>query len=225
MAGATVFRSSLRRLEAAALDSLESVDEQLARLLGSLRVPDAELVHAVRAGSRRIAAVRANINRELLQVIASGRPSVAELRVVAAVFDLLACMARMGERCAAAAHITAKLDRLRTDEGLCQTVERIGALTEAQVHGAREAFGARDARLADEVIRRNQRVGILARRAFERATWLGADPRFDDWAIELLRVAGSFEQTADDAVEIAEQALVLVIEPFEEMAYVDQRAG
>ena len=93
-----------------------------------------------------------------------------------------------------------------------------GALARHQLTQAKDAFKTRDVALAQELVAQDAGIGRLNREIFNRAVEIGDDIDVREWAMFMILVARALERIADNAVDIAEQTVFIVIGLFREFA-------
>ena len=147
------FRELLRELERQTVEGLGMVLEQLDRALESVSERDVELAGMVIAEDERIDRRYVEVHQGILSLLALQAPVAGDLRIVAALLHIIRCLERMGDQCAN----IAKLVRLSgdvapKDEGILDTIERMGQVARSQLSQATEAFATRDVTLAQNLV-------------------------------------------------------------------------
>jgi phosphate transport system protein len=212
------FHEALIELERNTLDGFEVVIEQLDRALESVGSRDVELAAAVVADDDRIDRRYREIHAEALSLLALQTPVASDLRLLAALLDIVRCIERMGDQCANIAKLVGLSGHETTaDERISAAIERMGELVRSQVSQAEEAFDTRDVTLARELVRRHSEVNRLDREVFNRAVEVGGDLEVREWAMFMILVARCLERIAENAVHIAEQTVFVVIGLFREL--------
>jgi phosphate transport system protein len=212
------FHEALIELERNTLDGFELVIEQLDRALESVGSRDVELAATVVADDDRIDRRYREIHAEALSLLALQTPVASDLRLLAALLDIVRCIERMGDQCANIAKLVALSGHeTRTDEQIFATIERMGELVRSQVSEAEEAFDTRDVALARDLVRRDSEVNRLDREVFNRAVEAGGDLEVREWAMFMILVARCLERIAENAVNIAEQTVFVAIGLFREL--------
>ena len=217
------FHDALRELERKTLDGFELVIEQLDRALESVASRDVELAATVVAGDDRINRCYREIHEDALSLLARQCPVAGDLRLVAALLDIVRCIERMGDQCAN----IAKLVRLSspeatTDPHITEAIERMGELVCSQVSQAEQAFDTRDVALARDLAGRDGEVNRLDREVFIRAVEVGDNLELREWAMFMILVARCLERIAQNTVFIAEQTVFVVIGLFREVESASQ---
>jgi len=94
------FHEALTELEHKTLDGFELVIEQLDRALESVGSRDLELAATVVADDDRVNSRYREIHEDALSLLARQTPVAGDLRLVAALLDIMRCVERMGDQCA-----------------------------------------------------------------------------------------------------------------------------
>ncbi|MDH4208174.1 MAG: phosphate signaling complex protein PhoU [Anaerolineae bacterium] len=207
----------------------ETFDRELQRLqdevlvLGSL-VEDAivESVEALKRrdldGARRLIAQdqrlinekRFAIELDALTVIATQQPLASDLRVLAAVIEIVHELERMGDY----AKGIAKINLMMGDEPLLKPLIDVPLMAEKasdMLHRALEAFVRKDAELARAIPKEDDQVDALYNQVYrELLALMMENPRDIDRATYLLWVAHNLERTADRVANICERVIFMV---------------
>jgi phosphate transport system protein len=219
------FHEALTELEQKTLNGFELVIEQLDRALQSVGSRDVELAATVVADDDRINRRYREIHEDALALLARQTPVAGDLRLLAALLDIVRCVERMGDQCANIAKLVLLSgSEATTDTSILATIERMGVLVRSQVSQAERAFDTRDVELAREVVGRDSEVNSLDREVFIRAVEAGGDLDVREWAMFMILVARCLERIAENAVFIAEQTVFVVIGLFRELESESQLA-
>jgi phosphate transport system protein len=219
------FHNALTDLEQKALDGFELVIEQLDRALRSVGSRDVELAATVVADDDRINRRYREIHEDALSLLARQTPVAGDLRLIAALLDIVRCIERMGDQCANIAKLVPLSgSEAATDAYILATIERMGELVRAQVSQAEQAFDTRDVALARDLVGRDGEVNRLDREVFIRALEVGGDLELREWAMFMILVARCLERIAENAVFVAEQTVFVVIGLFRELESESQLA-
>ncbi len=211
------FHEALTELEQKTLDGFEMVIEQLDRALQSVGSRDVELAATVVAGDERINRRYREIQEAALSLLARQTPVAGDLRLVAALLDIVRCIERMGDQCVNIAKLVPLSgSEATTDTYLLATIERMGELVRSQVSQAEEAFDTRDVAVARDLVSRDGEINRLDREVFIRAVEVGGNLEVREWAMFMILVARCLERIAENAVNIAEETVFVVIGLFRE---------
>ena len=81
---------------------------------------------------------------------------------------------------------------------------------------AEEAFDTRDVAVARDLVSRDGEINRLDREVFIRAVEVGGNLEVREWAMFMILVARCLERIAENAVNIAEETVFVVIGLFRE---------
>ena len=211
------FCEEMKGLEEQALGGLDLVVESLDRVLESLQHQDIELAAIVIADDDRIDGRYLEVHQGVLSLLARQAPVATDLRLVAAVLDVIKHVERMGDQCVN----IAKLLPLGgheppANEIMLDKLGEMGAQARSQVAQAKIAFERRDVGLAEDLVRQDEAINRLNREVFKLALDIGDDPDTREWGMHMLLVARALERIGDNAVDIGEQVAFVVTGLFRE---------
>jgi phosphate transport system protein len=213
------FRETLKELEHQALGALDLVVGQLDRSLESLSYQDVELAGMVVADDDRIDGRYLEVNQGVLSLLARQAPVAGDLRIVAALLQVIRCVERMGDQCVNIAKLVPLSGHeAPKDKGILDSIERMGQHARSQVTEAKEAFASRNVELAQDLVRQDAQINRLNREIFRRAVEIGEDVELREWAMFMILVARCLERIGDNTVDIAEQTVFVVTGLFREFA-------
>ena len=176
-----------------------------------------QLAGTVVAGDDHINRRYREIHEEALSLLARQTPVAGDLRLVAALLDIVRCIERMGDQCANIAKLVPLSGSEATrDTYILATIERMGELVRSQVSQAEEAFDTRDVAVARDLVGRDGEINRLDREVFIRAVEVGGNLEVREWAMFMILVARCLERIAENAVSIAEETVFVVIGLFRE---------
>ena len=176
----------------------------------SLETRDVELAEQVRAGDRAIDALEERINEEAARTIALRAPVSKDLRIILSVMKLAASLERVGDYAKNIAKRTSVLAEMRPITGSDATLRRMGRDVQGMLKDTLDAFIARDAGLAQDVILRDQDVDQMYNALFrEFLTHMMEDPRNITACMHLHFIAKNVERMGDLVTNMAEQVVYL----------------
>jgi phosphate transport system protein len=211
------FQEELRLLEAQALGGLDLVGDALARTLEALEHQDLELAALVVADDDRIDGRYLEVHQGILSLLARQAPVAGDLRLVAALLDVVKHMERMGDQCVNVAKlIPVAGEAPPRDPAIVAALMRMGRQAASLVRLCKEAFATRDVALAEDLVRQDDAIDLLNREVFQLALEVGHDADAREWAMLMLLVARNFERIGDNAVDIGEQTAFVVTGLFRE---------
>ncbi len=211
------FAEALRQLEDQALGGLDLVVETLGRTLEALEHHDAELAQMIVQDDDRIDGRYLEVHQGVLSLLALQAPVATDLRVVAAVLDVIKHFERMGDQCVNIAKLIplGGSEPPAHDEIVSRALQ-MGRQASSQVSQAKQAFARRDVALAEDLPRQDEAINRLNRELFRLALDVGDDADSREWAMHMLLVGRAIERIGDNAVDIGEQTAFVVTGLFRE---------
>jgi phosphate transport system protein len=178
---------------------------------------DIELAQLVIEDDDRIDGRYLEVHQGVLSLLARQAPVATDLRLIAALLDVIKHAERMGDQCVN----VCKLLPLGGNEPP-RHPEVLGKIAEMarqarfEVSQAKQAFARRDVDLAADLVRQDEIVNRLNRECFRLAIEIGDDPDTREWAMHMMLVARWLERIGDNAVDIGEQTAFVVTGLFRE---------
>ena len=215
--GRPTFQSELMGLEASALGGLDMVVAQLDRTLEALEHQDVELASFVIADDDRIDGRYLEVHQGVLTLLARQAPVASDLRLVAAVLDVIRHVERMGDQCVNIAKLLPLAGHnAPSDDRMLSKIDEMGSQARTEVIQAKQCFARRDVALAEDLVRQDGCLNKLNREVFRLAIDIGEDPDTREWAMHMMLVARALERLGDNAVDIGEQTAFVVTGLFRE---------
>jgi phosphate transport system protein len=211
------FQEELESLEFRVLEAFDLVVGMLDRTAEALDQQDAELAHLVLADDDVIDTRYAEVRDGVLSLVARQAPMAGDLRLVAALLNVVGHLERVGDQCVT----ICKQVPLEGGEGvgsieLLETLTHMARLARSQIAQAKIAFGGRNIELAEDLVRQDAKLNRLNREVFRQAIEFGVDAARREWAIHMMLVARALERVGDNAVDIGEQTAFLTTGLFRE---------
>ena len=211
------FQEDLQALEAQALGAFDMVVDAIERTREALQETDIELAQLVIADDDIIDGRYLEVHQSVLSLLARQAPVATDLRLIAALLDVIKHLERMGDQCVN----ICKLLPLAGNEPPSHPVvlAKLGEMAtcaRSQVSQAKIAFQRRDVDLAEDLVRQDDAIDQLNRQCFKLALEIGDDPDTREWAMHMMLVARSIERIGDNAVDIGEQTAFVVTGLFRE---------
>jgi phosphate transport system protein len=199
-------RDEIRTLEKRALSGMEIVADQLDRTMRVVVDRDFAMADMVIADDDRIDGRFLEVHQEILTLIARQAPVATDLRLLAALLDVIRRIERMGDQCVNICKVlllapAAPSDDLRLTDRILDMGRKARALS---VESSR-AFAARDVTAAERLCELDDEVDALNREVFQIAVALAGDPDAREWAMRMTQVARALERIGDNAVDIGEE--------------------
>ncbi|HKP89859.1 MAG TPA: phosphate signaling complex protein PhoU [Thermoleophilaceae bacterium] len=213
----TTFHEELTQLEDQALGALDMVIEAVDRVAEAVQHQDIELAALVIEDDDRIDGRYLEVHQGVLSLLARQAPVATDLRLIAALLDVIKHAERMGDQCVN----ICKLLPLGGNEppshpDVLDKIAEMARQARFEVTQAKQAFSHRDVELAADLVRQDEIVNRLNRECFRLAIEIGDDPDTREWAMHMMLVARSLERIGDNAVDIGEQTAFVVTGLFRE---------
>lgn len=174
----------------------ESVDALIRR--------DEEKANQVVAADAKLDALEAEVDRLAVRIIALRAPMADDLRDVIAALKISGVLERIGDY---AKNIAKRVDRMegRAKIEPLTLIPAMAEIGESMVRDVLNAYGARDARLAVEVIKRDEKVDNFYESIFRNlVSHMVENPATISSAAQLLFVTRNLERIGDHATNVAE---------------------
>jgi phosphate transport system protein len=211
------FQEELEQLEKQALGAFDMVVLALERTREAVQETDIELAQQVIADDDIIDGRYLEVHQSVLSLLARQAPVATDLRLIAALLDVIKHLERMGDQCVN----ICKLLPLAGHEPpshpvILAKIAEMATAARSQVSQAKIAFERRDVALAEDLVRQDDTIDLLNRECFKLALEIGDDPDAREWAMHMMLVARSIERIGDNAVDIGEQTAFVVTGLFRE---------
>src|SRR6187431_144167 len=184
------FQEEMQRLEDEALGGLDLVATTIDRTREAVAQQDLELASMVVADDDLLDGLYLQVHQGVLSLLALQAPVATDLRLVAAVLDVIKHIERMGDQCVNAAKMIPLAGHEPPRElDILTAIDRMAAQAKAQVLQAKQAFTSRDVALAEDLVRQDDEIDKLNRDVFRLALDAGDDPDTREWAMTMLLMA------------------------------------
>ena len=172
---------------------------------------DEERAEAVRQSDKAIDALEEIINEEAARVIALRAPTAIDLRLILTVIKVSANLERIADYAKNMAKRTGVLAQLAPVNDSAGAMRRMAKEVGGMLKDALDAYIARDAELAQDVIDRDTDIDQMYNALFrELLTFMMEDPRNITACMHLHFIAKNVERMGDHVTSIAEQVVYLV---------------
>jgi len=211
------FQEELDELERTTLGTFDLVVAMLDRTAEALEQQDLELGEQVVADDDLVDERYCVVRQGVLSLLARQAPMAGDLRLVAALLDVIKHLERVGDQCVNISKLlpVAGSERAAHPEVLDILVE-MAHRARSQMSQAGRAFGGRNIDLAEDLVRQDAVLNHLNRECFRLAIEIGEDPERREWAMHMTMVARALERIGDNAVDIGEQTAFLTTGLFRE---------
>jgi len=208
---ASAFDRDLEAIQAQIMKMGGLVENAILEAAISLETRDEERAEAVRQSDKAIDALEEIINEEAARVIALRAPTAIDLRLILTVIKVSANLERIGDYAKNMAKRTGVLAQLAPVNDSAGAMRRMAKEVGGMLKDALDAYIARDAELAQDVIDRDTDIDQMYNALFrELLTFMMEDPRNITACMHLHFIAKNVERMGDHVTSIAEQVVYLV---------------
>jgi len=199
-------RDEIRELEKHALGGMDIVAGQIDRTMRVILDRDFALADMVIADDDRIDGRFLEVHSEILSLIARQAPVATDLRLLAALLDVIRRIERMGDQCVNICKVLLLAPEAPEDDlQLTQRVLEMGRKARALALDSAKAFGTRDVASAEQLCKVDDEIDSLNREVFQIAVALAGDADAREWAMWMTQVSRAIERIGDNAVDIGEE--------------------
>ena len=149
------------------------------------------------------------VHQGVLTLLATQAPVATDLRLVAAILDVIKHVERMGDQCVNIAKMIPlggpRAAHRREDPPAPPSHGPAGLVDGLPVQAC---FANRDVPLAQDLVRQDELIDSLNREIFKLALEIGDDADIREWAMHMMLVARAIERIGDNAVDVGEQMRV-----------------
>ena len=204
------YREELAALTAALVEMTRLVGSAISRASTALLDADLALAESVIHADDAVDALRDDIDRRAMDLLARQQPVAVDLRTIITSLHAVSDLERMGDL---ALHV-AKVARMRypscaVPDEVRDTIKQMGDVAQNIVSKTGQVLEGQDLELAEQLEREDDAMDTLHRRLF-------AHLLSDDWAhgiepaIDITLIGRYYERYADHAVSVARQVIYLV---------------
>lgn len=206
----TSFTDELTELARSISEMGGLVEKAIADATEALIRSDGQLALATVAADKKVDAMQRQIDDMAVSIIARRQPVAQDLRLVIASIHVANDLERIGDMAKSTARRSTQFEGLGMSTQFKNGMRHMGELVQRQVKLALDAFAARDADMAIEVVERDTDVDALYVSLFrELLTYMMEDPRNITMCTHLLFCGKNLERVGDHSTNIAEQAYFL----------------
>lgn len=206
----TTFQTKLDNLIDEVLVLGSTVEQALVDSVSYLKRRDLVRSQAVIDGDRIVNKRRFDIEQEALVLIATQQPMARDLRMLAAVLEVVTELERIGDYAKGIGKISLMIGDQPFIKPLVD-IPRMADKARDMLHRALDAFARQDAEMARQIPREDDEVDDLYNQVYrELTTYILADPRNLDQVNYLLWAAHNLERAADRVTNICERVVFTV---------------
>jgi phosphate transport system protein len=185
------------------------VEKQIRASIDALTEGSAEKAQAVIANDEDIDRLENQIEEETIQLLALEQPVAVDLRFLVAVLKINNDLERIGDH---AVNIAEGAERLAGRPPFAPAIEipAMSEMVQGMLREALDAFIAKDARLAMEVIRKDDALDARNEGVIRQLlTYMAETPSLISHCLELISVSKNLERVGDLATNIAEDTIFI----------------
>lgn len=204
------FQDELDRLKSSLVGMAGLAEEAVRRAVAALLERDPAAAAEVVAADSSIDELEMSIDAIAINLLALQQPMARDLRLIAMAMKISSDLERVGDHAVNIAQTVKWLAEAPPFPTLPE-IEEMSRLANDMLSDALNAFVHGDARLAREVLHRDDRVDELHDNNFRiLLTHMMEDPRKITAGMDLLLISGNLERIADLATNISEDVVYLV---------------
>jgi phosphate transport system protein len=204
------FDQELERLQGEVLALGSMVEEALVQSVQTLKQRDFVGSRRLIAGDRVINERRYAIEADAMALIATQQPMAGDMRLLAAILEIVTELERMGDY----AKGIARINLMIGEQPLVKPLVDLPAMARKvrkMLHAALQAFIERDVQAARSIPEGDDEVDALYNQIYrELITYIMEDPHVIEQANHLTWAAHNLERTADRVINICERVVYAV---------------
>jgi phosphate transport system protein len=224
-AGRRRFHEELDALERDVLQLGELAERAVGRGVDALVRQDEELADAVVAEDDDLDRLYVNIERRILDLLATQTPVASDLRLVSAILHINLHLERVGDMAVNIAKIGRVTRDLPRDETVLSHLVEMSDVVRPMLRTALQSFALRDLELTLALPSMDDPVDRLNRGMYRNVAALSGDTPLLEWGIRMNVVARQLERVGDHAVDIGEQVAFLLTGEFREFTDASHPVG
>lgn len=176
----------------------------------ALERQDAELANEVIDFDDQIDEQYQSIEQGIETLLALQAPVATDLRRIIAMLHSNLHLERIGDYCVTIAKMVTLTHRLEGDQAMLAAFGEMGVRAEEMIRVAMDSLEALDAERAESLMRMDELIDRVNRRAVEHVLDLGPDHGTREWGLRMLIISRCLERIGDHAVDIGEQVVYVV---------------
>ena len=221
-----LFEQQLHRLQDEILELGSSVDKSLLEVVVALRRRDLAAARRLEAHDEVINRKRFAIEEDCLTLIATQQPMARDLRILAAILEVITELERMGDYVKGIAHIITMLGPEPLTPDILDHFDSMASKSTKMLRRSLDAFLAGDAKAAKEIPSGDDEVDKLYNLVYrDLLNQMIENPESIDHATHLLWVAHNLERFADRVSNICERTLFTATGEMMEIRSSDDESG
>jgi phosphate transport system protein len=215
------FERELQRLQDEVLLLGSMAEQAVQDAVTALRQMDRKAARVIRKSDQQINEKRYQIEQETLVAIATQQPMARDLRLLAAILEIITELERIGDYAKGIAGIVLMLDKedVEIPKG---ELKRMADLGMNMLHRALGAFLARDADVARAITLEDDKIDDLYNKIYRKLLkQMMADPSTVDNATRMMWAAHNLERMGDRVTNICERIVFVVTGEIKELDHTE----
>jgi len=204
------YENELEKLRELVLLMGARVEEMLTRSMRSFEQNDAQSARITIGMDSSVDKLELEIDELCLQILARRQPVASDLRFITTTLKLVTDIERIGDLCVNISERVVEFAEESLPKGVTP-IPKIAEAAHSMLHDALDAFVARDAARAEDVMTRDKAVDAYYAQLFpDLIARMMADPQVVFRSTRLLSIGKYLERIADHATNIAEMVVFMV---------------
>jgi phosphate transport system protein len=214
----TNFERELRQLQDQVLNLGSKVELNLVSVVDALIERDLALSSQFIADDAWVNDRRIKIGMECLTVIATQQPLAGDMRLLAAVLEIVGELERIHDYVKGIGRISLMIGEESILEAVAKLLPKMAQVTREMLHSSLDAFASRDAKLAQRIPATDDEVDHLYNRAYKAIIhYVMENPASMAHAHQLEWAIHNVERSADRVINICEWVVYMVDGTYVEM--------
>jgi phosphate transport system protein len=204
-----IFERKLHHLEDEVLAIGSMVEAAFTEVIRALRARDIEAARRIEMNDSKINERRFAVEDECITLMATQQPMARDLRILAAILEVITELERMGDYAKGIAHIITQLGPEPIPPDILDDFDSMGAQGVSMLHRALIAFVANDDKSARNIPADDDGVDTLYNHIYRQllALMIAKPEEAINHATHLLWVAHNMERFADRVTNICERTV------------------
>ncbi len=204
------FQEELDAMQSRLLEMGGLAEERVRAAIEGLSSRDTGLIERVMHGDEPVNRLHIEVDERCFRLLALHQPMATDLRAIVAAVKINSDLERVGDL---AVNIAEAATRYVTHPPVKKLIDipKMGALAQAMLRDALDAYVKRDIGLAQQVLNDDDELDGLKTQVFrELLTYMLQDPATIEPALDLILVSRHLERIGDHATNIGEDVIFMV---------------
>lgn len=205
----TILERELKGLNDNLIRLASMVDQAIEKAMEALHTRNVAMANEVVANDEEINQLRYQLEEESVKILATQQPAATDLRTVIATIHLAVELERIGDHAAGIARLVERMQEEEDIESL-HKLPKMGKRAREMVQEGIQAFVQRDVSLAEELMKRDDKIDKQYQKLFSETLLEMQDDAYIRRATYLLWVGHNLERIGDRATNIAERVIFMI---------------